>query len=172
MTAKPFTLCGSDKAKAALAARMTGRPLAAEVFKTRAEPPAPPAPAKPAAPPQPELNAAQIAGRARRKADWERRHRGKIVLERLIVQFPECFKPPDQTPRPLKIGIHLDVAAALPDVSRNDQDLAFGIYVRTKAYHATLVEGAPRIDLNGDPAGAVSAVEARPRKPKTESTET
>jgi sRNA-binding protein len=40
-----------------------------------------------------------------------------VTIEALIVQFPECFKPPGQPPRPLKIGIHLDVAAALPDIT-------------------------------------------------------
>jgi sRNA-binding protein len=68
-------------------------------------------------PRQPSFNAAEIADRTRRAAQRERLHRIRVTIEALIVQFPECFKPPGQPPRPLKIGIHLDVAAALPDIT-------------------------------------------------------
>jgi hypothetical protein len=143
-------LCANDKIRAALARRVP--PSAAEVFKP-----------KPPKKPEPELNKFEIAGRARRAAQRERLHRAKVAVERLIVQFPECFKPPDQPPWPLKIGIDRDVLAALPDVSRSDLKRALGCYVRAKAYREALIEGAMRVDLDGNPTAFVTAAEAWPR---------
>jgi len=173
-----FKLCATDRQRAALARRVP--PSAAEVFRPKPPPPppAPPPPKKEKKPePQPQplaqlaqplaaprqLNKFEIAGRARRKAHWERMHRPKVAVELLIVQFPECFKPPDQPPWPLKIGVDQDVMAALPDVSRSDLKLALGSYVRTKEYRAVLIEGAMRVDLDGNPTAFVTAAEAWPR---------
>jgi ProP effector len=84
-----------------------------------------------------------------------------LLREKLVEMFPDCFKPLGQSVVPLKVGIHRDVLAALPDISRNDLKLMLGTYVRAEGYRQGLVEGAVRFDLAGNPSGAVTAQEAR-----------
>ena len=89
------------------------------------------------------------------------------VIELLAETFPKCFVIFEQRRRPLKIGIHLDVLAALDGaVTAEELSRALGIYAANKWYRESLVAGATRIDLNGQAAGVVTPEQALPyRKP-------
>jgi ProP effector len=82
------------------------------------------------------------------------------ILSNLVELCPETFAPRGQSCWPLKIKIHEDIAAELPDASPRDIALFLGCYTRQRRYHRALKEGAPRLDLSGQPAGEVSASEA------------
>ena len=87
-------------------------------------------------------------------------------VELLRTYFPTCFKDASEV-KPLKKGIKQDLIKQLSTMERivtEDkacmvQSLAY--YVNTVAYHKSVVEGAERIDLEGNPAGIVTAEEAK-----------
>jgi hypothetical protein len=85
----------------------------------------------------------------------------RVIQRTLTERFPNCFKPFGQPKLPLKIGIDKDIIAAAPDLSGHNIRGTLGIYTRTPGYHKVLVEGAARIDLNGNPAGTVTEKEAQ-----------
>ena len=70
--------------------------------------------------------------------------------------FPLCFNW--ERPQPLKINIHRDLMAAGHD--REAVRRALGRYCKADRYRKTLQAGAPRIDLQGQPAGVVTEKEA------------
>jgi ProP effector len=70
------------------------------------------------------------------------------VISRLDTQYGR---------RPLKIGIHDDLVALLPDVDPHIIGLALKLYTIHSGYLRSLVEGAPRVDLNGAEVGTVTA---------------
>ncbi len=74
----------------------------------------------------------------------------------LTERYPLCFDP--ALPKPLKIGIRQD----LIDAGHEPQavHLALCRYTRLRAYQRTLIAGAVRVDLQGQPAGEVTAGEA------------
>lgn len=80
--------------------------------------------------------------------------------------FPAAFKPMSQV-RPLKKGIKEDLVkrlSTLETVVTEDKACmvkSLSFYVNTTAYHRTILEGADRLDLDGQPAGQVTAEEAR-----------
>lgn len=84
----------------------------------------------------------------------------------LQAYFPESFKS-GSTIKPLKKGIKQDLVIRLStiegivieDKACMVKSLAY--YVNTPTYHRSVVEGAERIDLDGKPAGIVSAEEAK-----------
>jgi sRNA-binding protein len=61
---------------------------------------------------------------------------------------------------PLKIGIHRDVKAAMPELSMTRIRRALGAHTRQDAYRQALVPGRQRFDLEGKPAGVVTEKEA------------
>lgn len=79
------------------------------------------------------------------------------ALRILLEQFPDCFDRNDR--RPLKIGIHRDLVAR--GVDRRTARIGLSRYCGQIGYHQALVEGAARIDLDGQPAGIVTPQEAR-----------
>jgi sRNA-binding protein len=82
------------------------------------------------------------------------------TLLTLRQRFPQAFARLNaRTRRPLAIGIHAKIAAALPDLSATEISRALQFYCRDLCYHA----GA-RIDLDGTVAGAVTAAEAEHAK--------
>ena len=94
------------------------------------------------------------------------------ILELLCERFPRTFARNPSGRQPLKLGIDRDLVARLGGiVSRSALKRALGIYTSCLEYRATLIEGAARIDLDGNPAGAVTADEAEhalaPRSTKT-----
>lgn len=91
----------------------------------------------------------------------------------LAVAFPACFnQPKSKAPkRPLKIGITSDLIARGvtgedgQPLSRKRIERAVRDYCLGTKYDAALISGAIRIDLDGNPAGTVSASHAAGRKP-------
>lgn len=87
-------------------------------------------------------------------------------VELLKVYFPSSFKSANEV-KPLKKGIKQDLVRRLStmdcivteDKACMVKSLAY--YVNTAAYHKSVIEGATRIDLDGNPAGLVSSEEAK-----------
>lgn len=113
-------------------------------------------PAKPAPKPQ--------AKPAAPKPKWLEVAQYGVAL--LRSYFPGAFKPMSQI-KPLKKGIKEDLVKRLSvietivteDKACMVKSLSF--YVNTTAYHRVVIEGAERLDLDGQPAGAVTAEEAK-----------
>src|SRR5262245_39028071 len=78
------------------------------------------------------------------------------ALRMLVELFPNCFAWNNH--RPLKIGIRQDIAAR--GVALNVARVGLRRYCIQIAYLHALIEGATRIDLDGQPAGVVTAEEA------------
>ena len=104
-----------------------------------------------------------------------------LTIGRLQRLFPKAF-PKNPAPKlPLKIGIHKELLGKASEIGLEEAAITVAVktWCRGTRYWASIVEGAPRIDLEGNPAGEVTArdaaqarsLEARrrqPRKPKTE----
>jgi ProP effector len=91
----------------------------------------------------------------------QNRSHSAAVLELLCAQFPRCFFHDEACRQPLKVGIHNDVLLVLGDaVTPSELARALQIYVNNRIYQSRLRPGATRIDLNGEPAGTVTAGEA------------
>jgi sRNA-binding protein len=89
------------------------------------------------------------------------------VIELLAETWPHCFSIYENRRRPLKIGIHLDILAALDGaVSAEELEQTLRCYVSNKVYRSRLVTGAIRVGLDGLPAGSVAEKDALVAKPK------
>jgi ProP effector len=76
----------------------------------------------------------------------------------LAELFPQTFVAEAWRPhRPLKIGIHADLAGVL---TGDELRLAVRHYVNRLMYQRALVAGAARVDLEGNPAETVSPEQA------------
>src|SRR5947208_2295109 len=118
---------------------------------------------------RPGLNKAQIAGRAQRATFWaERRARAEraaihnalndrmmATMSELTKRFPKCFMPPFKPKLPISIGITEVVRIAAPDMDHRDLANAIRRYCGDISYLRGLVAGAPRFNLEGNPAGVV-----------------
>ena len=94
------------------------------------------------------------------------------ILDLLCERFPETFARDPAERQPLQRGIDRDLVSRLDGtVSRSALKRVLGIYTACPEYRARLIEGAARLDLDGNPAGAVTAGEAAyalaPRPAKT-----
>ncbi len=78
------------------------------------------------------------------------------TLPALTETYPACFN--SENPRPLKLGIHRDLMAA--GLEKAAVKRALARYCNRPRYRKALCAGAIRIDLQGQPAGAVTAAEA------------
>lgn len=87
-------------------------------------------------------------------------------VELLKVYFPAGFKDANEV-KPLKKGIKQDLVKRLSSIdSIVTEDKAcmvksLAYYVNTGAYHKSVIEGAMRIDIDGNQAGVVTAEEAK-----------
>lgn len=87
-------------------------------------------------------------------------------VELLKVYFPTSFKSPGDV-KPLKKGIkqdlvkHLSMIEGIVTEDKACMVKSLAYYVNTAAYHKNVIEGATRIDLDGNPAGIVTAEEAK-----------
>jgi ProP effector len=70
----------------------------------------------------------------------------------------------------LKIGIHRDLAERAPDLVKSILRVALARYVGNQAYLFGLSEGGPRIDLDSNEAGIVTAEQAAKAKETGEAT--
>ena len=81
-------------------------------------------------------------------------------IDLLAEAFPKCFYVWEQRRQPLKINIHEDILTRLAGViTRREIRAALGRYTNNKIYQRRLRAGAIRFDLDGQPAGTVSAKE-------------
>ena len=76
------------------------------------------------------------------------------ALPPLAETYPLCFDW--DRPRPLKLGIHLDLRARHPDVPRLALRKALAVYCNRARYLKSLKAGLLRWDLQGQPAGLVT----------------
>jgi len=83
---------------------------------------------------------------------------GATIVE-LVRQFPETFASDPAQVRPLKLGILRDIYAQSV-LSHRRISAALRSYCHSVQYLHASVEGAARLDLAGDPVGAVTAKEA------------
>jgi ProP effector len=84
-----------------------------------------------------------------------RRARTGVIIELLCERFPQTFSR--HSPRPLKVGVYADALAALGGAVRpRDLKSALGAYTGNARYLRALTAGAPRIGLDGKPAGTVT----------------
>lgn len=87
-------------------------------------------------------------------------------VELLKVYFPAGFKSGNEV-QPLKKGIKQDLVKRLSTMAEiviEDKACmvkSLSYYVNTAAYHKSVIDGAVRIDLDGQSAGIVSAEEAK-----------
>lgn len=76
----------------------------------------------------------------------------------LREQYPDLF---GDHPPPLKIGIHDDLLARHPDIDRPGLKRALALHTGRFSYQKALTKpGAARVDLDGNPAGEVTAEQA------------
>ena len=80
----------------------------------------------------------------------------------LAERFPKCFTAFQKKRKPLKIGIHGDIADQFGDtVDRKTLALALRLYTGNVFYRMAQREGVPRFDLDGEPCGTVSEEDAQ-----------
>ncbi|SRR6266536_3532746 len=88
------------------------------------------------------------------------------IIELLAERFPQAFFINGSQRLPLKIGIFADLAAAELTVSSTQLRTALRVYTNSPGYLSAMCEGEARVDLAGDPAGAVTEQEARNARKK------
>jgi RNA chaperone ProQ/FINO-like protein len=124
------------------------------------KPPEPVAVPKPPPPPKP-LPAEEpvIAEKLSKTAA----HRIAVATTRriLVLRFPAAFKSLGSPKLPLRIGVREDILAQAPDLDPRLVAAAMRQYIYGFDYRRYLMEGAIRVDLNGEPAGVVTADQAR-----------
>ena len=97
----------------------------------------------------------------------EKRTRTKAVMAVLAAKFPKCFAVPDTRRRPLKVGIDADLLAALGgSIRRTELIRALAMYCSSDGYLDRVLTGTWRVDLEGKPAGVVSADDEKHAKAK------
>jgi sRNA-binding protein len=91
-----------------------------------------------------------------RRTDWHAM--ADATITKLGERFPKCFDL--RRSKPLKIGINADLVAAMAgEMTPVQIGAALARYVHGIAYKRSLLAGTPRVDLQGRPAGTVSASE-------------
>ena len=86
----------------------------------------------------------------------QRRQRILDTLATLAERFPAAFA----LHRPLKVSIHLDLRERAAAITNAEIAEALKFHCGALAYLLALTEGATRLDLDGSPAGQVTADEA------------
>src|SRR5271167_2764762 len=84
----------------------------------------------------------------------------ETTIAELVVAFPAAFTLDPTLIRPVKLGIKDDLYAQCA-ISRRRITAALRSYCNSEHYLRASAEGAPRIGLAGEPAGTVTATEAR-----------
>ena len=83
------------------------------------------------------------------------------ALAHLAEAFPQTFVLEKYRPHwPLKVGIAADLVDRWPAVERHALAAALTVYTRRIMYLKGMVAGAARVDLDGNPAGEVTARDA------------
>jgi ProP effector len=83
------------------------------------------------------------------------------ILPFLAECFPHAFTVEQYLPhQPLRIGIDGDLAERCPAIDRFERMAVLRYYCTRPMYLRACIEGAVRVDLDGNPAGVVTAAEA------------
>ena len=83
------------------------------------------------------------------------------ALARLADEFPRTFVQEKYQPHwPLKVGIAADLMERGPELDHHKLTVALTVYTRRVMYLRSLVAGAARVDLEGNPAGEVTVQDA------------
>ena len=90
----------------------------------------------------------------------------RITIEFLAERFPQAFFVDGGRRQPLKVGIFGDLIGAGLKLSNTNIRLALRVYTSSPGYLHVCCEGEARVDLAGDPAGAVTEQEARNARKK------
>ena len=88
-------------------------------------------------------------------------HEGINLLAEL---YPRCFCRTNR--QPLKVGIYDEVISRHPEMSKPQIKRLLKEYTQSPEYWSTLTAGTPRIDLAGNVAGEVTAVDEEDAKRK------
>ena len=89
------------------------------------------------------------------------KHDIDATLVRLAEAFPQTFVLEKYRPHwPLKVGIAAAIPARCPELEWRVLKMALTAYTGRVMYLRGLVEGAARLDLDGNPAGEVTARDA------------
>lgn len=86
-----------------------------------------------------------------------------LVIALLAERWPLAFHVYGPRRRPLKVGVHGEIAAAM-DGAMTPREIAIGLrfYTMSQHYQRSLTRaGAVRIGLDGEAAGVVTADEAK-----------
>lgn len=89
-----------------------------------------------------------------------------VAISRLQRHFPKAF-PKNPAPKlPLKLGVLADLVQHAQALQLDEAQIkeAVKTWCDGRRYWTCMVEDAPRVDLNGEPTGAVTANEARHAK--------
>jgi ProP effector len=82
------------------------------------------------------------------------------IIDMLCQKFPAAFVMFEQRRKPLALGIHREILAAMPMLAAEQIGAAMRLYVANEFYCRECREGAARINLMGHEAGCVTAAEA------------
>lgn len=83
------------------------------------------------------------------------------ALALLAETYPQCFTAEQHLPhQPLKIGIDRDLAERCPALNSRERSATMQFYASRIMYLQSLVEGAGRVDLDGNVCGEVTASDA------------
>lgn len=94
------------------------------------------------------------------KKRWVSRKRSNALRDLFQDTFPSCFSAWGAPKQPLKAGIHRDLKAHFPDLPMREIREALANYCGGPTYLRSMVEGAVRLDLDGNQVGFVAAAHA------------
>ncbi|MHC0509735.1 ProQ/FinO family protein [Achromobacter aegrifaciens] len=118
--------------------------------------------AKPTARPQQKRESGQAKAAARAQQKREPVDPAVEAIWRLQKHFPQAF-PKNPAPKlPLKQGILADAAQHLEKLGMTEEQLkqAIATWCKGSRYWSSMVADATRVDLQGQPAGTVTAEQA------------
>lgn len=101
------------------------------------------------------------ANSAAKPAKNKNRAANQAAIAQISELYPNTFNR--EAVKPLKIGIQEDLLTD-EKLAKGKIKRALASYVRAAAYYKSLVEGADRVDLAGEPSGKVTAAEAEHAK--------
>jgi sRNA-binding protein len=78
------------------------------------------------------------------------------LIDAFCAKWPQAFYADPRQRKPLKVGIHNDIHAAMPDISRRTLSRALQYYARHPCYLQAVAKSQPRVDLAGVELGQVS----------------
>lgn len=92
------------------------------------------------------------AWKVRRRVAWR-------VRAILVERFPSAFKGPGEPKPPLMIGISAEIMLRCPDLKTHEIGTALKDYCTGTTYLRSFIDGADRINLDGEPVAKITAGE-------------